>query len=178
MAESFIAWILSAQEKSIITMCENIKIQLITRFEEKRELVIFAMDMQLEIHYLGKKYAIDLKHWTCNCRKWQFNGIPFAHVIAAINHMHLDPAVYCLKYFTVEYFKKAFKTPFAPVPDDIEFTSIYNRIVLPSRTTHLPGRPKKQRRISKTKHLITRPLKYKRCGAEGHNRRTCREPIE
>ncbi|ERN01960.1 uncharacterized protein LOC18430058 [Amborella trichopoda] len=205
MAESFNAWILSAREKPIITICEEIRIQLMTRFEEKRELgntwsgmlvpkpqelldtrkmtarflhkVIFTMDTFFEIHYLGKKYAVNLMQWTCICRKWQLSGISCAHAIAAINHMHMDPTLYCLKYFTVEYFRRAFETPFAPVPDDIELTGIYNRTVLPPRTTRFPGRLKKQRRISETEHPITRPLKCKRCDAEGHNRRTCKEPI-
>ncbi|ERM99645.1 hypothetical protein AMTR_s00088p00180620, partial [Amborella trichopoda] len=66
--------------------------------------VISVMDTQFEIHYLGKKYAVDLTHWTCSCRKWQLSGIPCVHVIATINHIYLDPTVYCLKYFTVEYF--------------------------------------------------------------------------
>ncbi|XP_006849479.2 uncharacterized protein LOC18439247 [Amborella trichopoda] len=172
MVESFNAWILSAQKKLIITMCEEIMIQLRTRFEEKRELgntwssmlvpkaqklldtrkmkarflhkVISVMDMLFEIHYLGKKYVVDLMQWTCSCRKWQLSGSPCAHAIAAINHMHMDPTVYCLKYFTVEYFKRAFETPFAPILDDIKLTGIYNRTVLPPRTTRLPSRPKKQ----------------------------------
>ncbi|XP_020530424.1 uncharacterized protein LOC110008266 [Amborella trichopoda] len=176
MVESFNAWILSAREKLIITMCEEIRIQLMTKFEEKRELgntwssmlvpkaqelldmrkmkarflhkVISVIDTLFEIHYLGKKYAIDLMQLTCSCRKWKLSGIPYGHAIAAINHMHMDPTVYCLKYFTVEYFRKAFETPFALVPDDIELTGIYNRTVLPPRTTRLPDRPKKQRRIS------------------------------
>ncbi|ERN11842.1 hypothetical protein AMTR_s00020p00079570 [Amborella trichopoda] len=38
MAESFNAWILSAREKPIITMYEEIRVQLKARFEEKREL--------------------------------------------------------------------------------------------------------------------------------------------
>ncbi|ERN02403.1 hypothetical protein AMTR_s00096p00114660 [Amborella trichopoda] len=139
MAESFNAWILSAREKSIITMCDEIMVQLMTKFEEKREL-----DTQFKIHYLEKKYAVDLTHWTCSCIKLQLNGIPCVHAIAAINHMHLDLPVYCSKYFTVEYFRRAFETPFAPVPDDIELTGIYNRTLLPPKTTHLPDRPKKQ----------------------------------
>ncbi|XP_011627093.1 uncharacterized protein LOC105421421 [Amborella trichopoda] len=151
MAESFNAWILSAREKPIITMCEEIRVQLI-KFEEKRELgntlssmlvpkaqelldlqkmkaqffhtVISTMDTQFEIHYLGKKHAVDLTHWTCSCRKWQLSGILCAHVNAAINHMYLDPTVYCLRYFTVEYFKRAFEAPFAPVPDVLELTDV------------------------------------------------------
>ncbi|ERM95687.1 hypothetical protein AMTR_s00023p00214690 [Amborella trichopoda] len=94
------------------------------------------------------------------------SGIPCAHAIAAINHMHMNPTVYCLQYFTVAYFRRAFETPFAPVPDDIEWTGIYNWTVLQPRTTRLLGRPKKQRRISEAKHLITRPLKCKQCDFE------------
>ncbi|ERN05305.1 hypothetical protein AMTR_s00007p00156040 [Amborella trichopoda] len=116
MAESFNAWILSAREKPIITMYEEIRVQLMTRFEEKSELV--------------------------------------------------------------EYFRRAFETPFAPVPDDIELTNIYNQTVLPPRTTRLLGRPKTQRRIYRTKHSITRHFKCKQCGAERHNKGTCKEPIE
>ncbi|ERM96337.1 hypothetical protein AMTR_s00001p00209100 [Amborella trichopoda] len=176
-----------------------------TRFEEKRELgntrssilvpqaqelldlrkmkarffhtVISAMDTQFEIHYLDKKYVVDLMHWTYSCRKWQLSGIPYAHAIATINHMHLDPIVYCLKYFAVEYFERAFETPFGPVPNDIELTGIYNRIMLSPRTTRLPRRTKKQRRISETEQSITRPLKCKRCNKVDHNRKTCRELI-
>ncbi|ERN01706.1 hypothetical protein AMTR_s00090p00174240 [Amborella trichopoda] len=101
------------------------------------------MDACFDIHYLGKKYAVDLMQWTCSCRKWKLSGISCAHAIAAINHMHMDPTVYCLKYFTVKYFRMAFETPFTPVSDDIELTCIYNRTVLPLKTTRLPGSPKK-----------------------------------
>ncbi|ERN17905.1 hypothetical protein AMTR_s00047p00228080 [Amborella trichopoda] len=97
IAESFNAWILSAREKPIITMYEELRVQLMTKFEEKMKLgnswstmlvpkaqelldlrkmktrflhtVISAMDTQFEIHYLGKKYAVDLTRWTCSCRK-------------------------------------------------------------------------------------------------------------
>ncbi|ERM99363.1 hypothetical protein AMTR_s00108p00146880 [Amborella trichopoda] len=151
MAESFNAWILSAQEKRIITMCEEIRVQLMTRFEEKRELGNTWSGMLVP----KAQELLD------NCRKWQLNGILCTHAIAAINHMHLDPTVYCLKFFTAEYFKRAFETPFTPVLNDIELTGIYNRTVLLPRTTNLPGRPKNQRRISEMEHPITRPLKCK-----------------
>ncbi|ERM97553.1 uncharacterized protein LOC110006487 [Amborella trichopoda] len=172
MAESFNAWILSTREKPIITMCKEIRIQLMIRFEEKRELgntwsgmlvskaqelldmrkmkarflhkVISAMEMLFEIHYIGKKYVVDLMRWTYSYKKWQFSGIPCAHAIAAINHMHMDTTMYRLKYFIVEYFRRAFETPFALVPDNIELTGIYNWTVLLPRTTRLPSRPKKQ----------------------------------
>ncbi|ERN05032.1 hypothetical protein AMTR_s00053p00054600 [Amborella trichopoda] len=140
--------------------------------------VISAIDTQLEIHYLGKKYDVDLTHWRCSCRKWQLSGILCTHTIAAINHMHLDSTAYCLKYFTVETFKRAFQTPFGPIPYDIELTDIFNRTVLPPRTTRVPGRSKKQRKRSEIEQPITRPMKWKRYDAVGHNKRTYREPME
>ncbi|ERN13538.1 hypothetical protein AMTR_s00041p00231650 [Amborella trichopoda] len=141
-----------------------------TKFEEKRELgnawsgmlvlkaqklfdmrkmkarflykVIFAMNTLLKIHYLGKKYVVNLMQWICSCRKWQLRGTLYAHAIAAINHMDMDHTMYYLKYFTVEYFRRAFETLFAPASDDNELTGIYNRTVLPPWTIHLPGMPK------------------------------------
>ncbi|ERM94675.1 hypothetical protein AMTR_s00011p00223810 [Amborella trichopoda] len=190
MTESFNAWILSAREKSIIIICEEIRVSVMTRFEDKRELgntwssilvpkaqelldlrkmkakffhtVISTMDTQFEIHHLEKKYAIDLTHRTCSCRKWQLSALPCGHVIVAINHWHLDPTAYCLQYFTVEYFKMAFQTPFVHVPDDIELTGMLNQTMLSLRTTRLLGKLKKQQKVSKTERPITRPLKCKR----------------
>ncbi|ERN20390.1 hypothetical protein AMTR_s00068p00058140 [Amborella trichopoda] len=115
------------------------------------------MDSQFEIHYLGKKCVVDLRHWTCNCKKWQLSGISCGHAIVAINHMNLDPIAYCLQYFTVEYFKKALSL--GHVLEDIELTGMFNWIVFPPRTTRLPDKPKKHRKLSETEQPITKPLK-------------------
>ncbi|ERN07922.1 hypothetical protein AMTR_s00012p00239780 [Amborella trichopoda] len=75
-------------------------------------------------------------------------------------------AAYKMTYFSV----------FLPVPDDVPLSGGIDRMVLPPKTMRPAGRPKKQRiRIEKT---FNRAYFYKRCGANVHNKRSCKEPID
>ncbi|XP_025631361.1 uncharacterized protein [Arachis hypogaea] len=117
MSESFNSVIVDSREKPIVTMLEDIRVYLMSRWALNREriknfngTVLPRIRMKLErrgrsasewrpywstaqtyevVNGLSK-FAVDLSAHECSCRKWQLSGIPYTHAISCINYKGLD----------------------------------------------------------------------------------------
>ncbi|XP_073152374.1 uncharacterized protein [Henckelia pumila] len=144
---------------------------------------------------LGTKYSVDLKNHTCGCRKWELSGIPCNHALCAIYTQMLDYHDFTHPYYSVETYKKVYAPVIIPINGRREWQASNYISPLPPIFERSVGRPKKarcresdeqpQKRRKRNKgkpQLIENAnkmkrqqhtLKCSRCGAEGHNKRTC-----
>ena len=142
-----------------------------------------------------RNYIVDLVQHSCTCSIWQSSGYPCGHAISIILGQKDDPQRYVKSIFTIEAYKKTYEQPIIPldltnvngdaihspptVVSDEEASEPEDDSVLPPSTRRPPGRPPK-RRIRGAHDEVDRPkrqFKCSRCGGIGHNRKTCREPI-
>ncbi|XP_016206697.1 uncharacterized protein LOC107647087 [Arachis ipaensis] len=129
MCESFNGAIVDSREKPIVTMLEDIRVYLMSRWALNREriknfngTVLPRTRMKLErrgrlagewrpywsaaqtykvVNGLSK-FSVDLSAHECSYRKWQLSGIPCTHAISCINYKGLD-----IDGFVDDYYKKA-----------------------------------------------------------------------
>ncbi|XP_065866018.1 uncharacterized protein [Euphorbia lathyris] len=118
MSETFNGWILKARHKTIITLFEEVRLQMMNRIVDMREFVEkkWIADISPMAMYVLKKntsramkcsitwngefgfevvegayrHVVDLKKQSCSCRAWGLKGIPCAHAIVALHRQGLD----------------------------------------------------------------------------------------
>ncbi|KAK1398347.1 Zinc finger containing preotein [Heracleum sosnowskyi] len=107
--------------------------------------------------------------------------IPCAHVIVALQKSNLDPYDYCSQYYKKETMVDAYKEIVHPIENKETWVipeHIKSVIVYPPEGRIRVGRPKK-RRCKASWERNGKPVKQincGKCGQNGHNRRTCRNP--
>ncbi|XP_025637216.1 uncharacterized protein [Arachis hypogaea] len=129
MCESFNGGIVEFREKPIVTMLEDIRVYLMTRWDVNRERIknfngTLLPRIRMKLERRGRsagewrpywsaaqtyevvnglnKFAVDLSAHECSCRKWQLSGIPCTHAISCINFKSLD-----IDAFVDDCYKKA-----------------------------------------------------------------------
>jgi len=172
LAECFNSWILKFRDKTILTMLEGIRGNLMRRYQRKRDAIramegnlgpkikekleieedeashctpIFAGDGLFEIECKGRKYVVNLCQRTCGCRKWDVSGIPCCHAISAIWHGGGNPEDYLSHYFGKEMYLKAYAPIIYPVPSEEQWVRTNQPKVEPPKSRATIGRPKKVR---------------------------------
>ncbi|XP_062103337.1 uncharacterized protein LOC133814387 [Humulus lupulus] len=130
----------------------------------------------------GGMCSVDLANWVCSCRRWELTGIRCSHVVAAIWHKREDPVTYVSKWYTKEYYMKAYSQQIFPIRNQDGWPrSGKVGMIKPIGKTQ-PGRPKKSRRVeldalapptAKTLKRRSVRMRCSGCGAMGHNFRTC-----
>ncbi|KAF5196782.1 hypothetical protein FRX31_013631, partial [Thalictrum thalictroides] len=96
-----------------------------------------------------------------------------------------DPDEYVSHYLKVEYAKKAYQYPFPCCNGEKVWERTNYEGILPPVKRKMPGRPKKARRLEFHERAggrgevsrVGREMHCTNCGKEGHNRKTCKEPI-
>ena len=144
-------------------------------------------------------YIINLEAHTCDCRRWQATGIPCAHALAIILHLHKDPFSYVESCFHSVAYRQTYANPIYPIPDHVEWMPLPTSVnshdsssnpndkdnddipsTLPPNTRRPAGRPKKKRSRNSPERDEENPKKLYRCSrckGLGHNRKACRNPI-
>ncbi|XP_072072121.1 uncharacterized protein [Arachis hypogaea] len=128
MSESFNSVIVKAREKRIVTMLEDIRVYIMTRWTANRARIqVYQGNIMLTIlKKLEKrvkhsrdwrpfwsaaskyevmcgldKFVVDLAVCECSCRRWQMSGLPCSHAISCITFKGLD-----LESFVDDHYKK------------------------------------------------------------------------
>ncbi|KAK4430589.1 hypothetical protein Salat_1359600 [Sesamum alatum] len=65
-----------------------------------------------------RKYIVNLKELTCQCREWQVSGIPCKHAMGCILYMRLDPVQFVDEHLTTEAYLRTYKGKIQVVPDE------------------------------------------------------------
>ncbi|XP_042064338.1 uncharacterized protein LOC121808063 [Salvia splendens] len=130
------------------------------------------------------QYVVNMLDFTCSCRLWQLTGIPCTHAIATINKLGKDVAASVSRYYLRSTMTIMYENVLYPINgmDNWPKTSAVGFELAPPRTKRQRGRPKKVRREEPQvrQHADgseslrrTFVLRCRRCGQDGHNRRTC-----
>ncbi|KAL8089482.1 hypothetical protein AgCh_039089 [Apium graveolens] len=144
IVESLNTWILEASGLPIIQMMECIRRQLMTWFNERREVsmqwtsilvpyaerhmsealerartyqVLRANDAEFEVISHEGTNIVDIRNRCCLCRGWQLYGLPCSHAVAALLSCRQNVHRFTESYFTVVTYRKAYSQTIHPVPD-------------------------------------------------------------
>ncbi|KAJ6829318.1 uncharacterized protein M6B38_358155 [Iris pallida] len=145
ITESLNSWILEASGLPIIQMMECIRRQLMTWFNERREMsmqwttalvpsaerrVSDAMERargyqvgranEAEFEVISQHEGsniVDIRNRCCLCRGWQLYGLPCAHGVAALLSCRQTVHRFTESCFTVTTYRKTYSQTIHPIPD-------------------------------------------------------------
>ncbi|XP_027171918.1 uncharacterized protein LOC113771542 [Coffea eugenioides] len=130
-------------QKPILDMLETVGFYLMVRMEKKREWIkkyigeicpkilkkleknklavndcipSHSKNWKFEIRCMyGDRYTVDLISRCCSCRKWDLNGIPCAHAIAAICDTGKEPEKFVYDCYSKEAYMRAYEPMISPM---------------------------------------------------------------
>ncbi|KAL5548247.1 hypothetical protein UlMin_003478 [Ulmus minor] len=167
--ESFNATILSAREKSILTMLEQLRDYLkcrmvVTKWIQlvgPRILKIIEKDKALARLCHAKwaggstfqvttstqdQLVVNLSNGSCSCRRFQLIGIPCGHAL----HVYLPEITMSTIISTIFLQKEAYKKTYTPdiylMPNLDRWPIVRQHVIFPHVFKKMPGRPKKIRK--------------------------------
>ncbi|RHN65625.1 putative transcription factor interactor and regulator CCHC(Zn) family [Medicago truncatula] len=175
MSEAFNSTIVIPRQKPIVTMCEDIRVYLIEKWETNRNkitryeddvlpnikkrlaresaytnvwLVRRSTEFDYEVTHLNTtcyKYHVNLQRWECDCRKWLLIGLPCCHAISCMRNQDLN--VY--DFVPDIYKKERYAACYAPIIYPANGQALWRRTeyndLQPPPIRRQPGRPKKKR---------------------------------
>ncbi|XP_058776681.1 uncharacterized protein LOC131651009 [Vicia villosa] len=129
----------------------------------------------------SETYVVNLKQETCACRKWDLTGIPCCHAITCILQNNKKPEEYVSGYYRKTTFKETYSHIIFPTNGPQVWPHDDQVSINPPVMRRAIGRSKKMRnKINdepRNPHVLPRKLPTvtcHKCGAMGHNMRTCK----
>ncbi|KAI3454753.1 hypothetical protein Pfo_011416 [Paulownia fortunei] len=188
ISESFNQYIKDARDKPTITMMEMIRQQLMTRFQENKELannmsVRLAGNLIFEVYVGIRSFIVNMKRSHCSCKKFDLTGIPCLHACAAIMHDRRRVEEFVHRYYWKETYMKSYEHMIYPIPDRLNWDEVDGELFNPPKVRKAPGRPKKTskrapdepKNTSSIRRLGKR-IKRSNCDEFGHNKLSCKNP--
>ncbi|XP_019179510.1 PREDICTED: uncharacterized protein LOC109174707 [Ipomoea nil] len=176
LCESWNSTILNFRDKPILTLCEKLRIYLMTRMQKNRERLknhpmkicpkickLIEEEKDRACRYNTYKSAenmyqvddenfkvfkVSLLQKQCSCRRWDLTGIPCSHAIAAIRKQRERPEDYVHNCYTVDSYFRAYEPAILPISSSELWPKTNLPAPLPPKYKAQPGRPKKKRKIS------------------------------
>ncbi|KAK3003890.1 hypothetical protein RJ639_019722 [Escallonia herrerae] len=151
IVDSLNTWILEASGLPIIQMMECIRRQLMTWFNERREIsmqwtsilvpsaerrvaealecgrtyqVLRANEAEFEVSSHEVANIVDIRNRCCLCRGWQLYGLPCAHAVAALLSCRQNVHRFTESCFTVATYRKTYSQTIHPIPDKTLWTEV------------------------------------------------------
>nr|GMD93338.1 uncharacterized protein LOC109174707 [Ipomoea batatas] len=147
LCESWNSSILQFRENGIMTMCENIRVYLMTKDKSTNCTAYGSKDDVYEVEdCYGRKYKVDLNQYYCSCRRWDLTGIPCSHIIAAIRRKGCIPEEYINNYYTVESYLRSYELVILPVTSSELWHKTGLPPLLPPKYKAQPGSPKRKKK--------------------------------
>jgi hypothetical protein len=174
MCEVFNKYILEAREMPILSMLEQIKGQLMTRYYTKQNEVgvewsgfscpkirkklnkhtewantCYAMpsgDGIFQVQDRDYQFIVDIKEKKCDCRRWDLTGIPCAHAISCLRHERIVPEDVLPQCYSTASYLIAYGHHINPCRDKSVWEKVNAAEVLPPVYEKRVGRPPKSRR--------------------------------
>jgi hypothetical protein len=130
-------------------------------------------------------FHVNLNTHTCSCRKWQLCGLPCAHAMAAISKMQRSVYDYVHALYKRPAYDRSYQRYISPMSSSDLWPRTQHRPLKPPAYVKQPGRPKKKRieEVGEVPKGATKLPRYDvdvhcgKCGAEGHNRKSCSQVI-
>ena len=137
-------WALECHELPIVQMMEHIRHQLISWFNERRDMgirltsilvpsaekrileaiadarcyqVLRANEVEFEIVSTERTNIVDIRTRICSCRRWQIYGLPCAHAAAALISCGHNVQLFAEPCFTVASYRETYSQLINPIPD-------------------------------------------------------------
>lgn len=144
VVETLNNWIIEASGLPIIQMMECIRRQLMTWFNERREIsmqwssilvpsaekhvsdalecacayqVTRANEAEFEVCSIEGTNIVDIRNRCCSCCGWQLYGLPCAHAVAALLSCRQNVHRFAESCFTVATYRRAYSQTIHPIPD-------------------------------------------------------------
>ncbi|XP_074311424.1 uncharacterized protein LOC141647210 [Silene latifolia] len=167
-------WLLEASGLPIIQMLESIRRQLMTWFNERRELstkwtsilvpnaerrvaeaielaqsftVLRANEAEFEIISHQGTMIVDIRNRCCLCRGWQLFGLPCAHAVAALLSCRQNVHRFTESCFTVATYRKTYSQTIHPIPDRSSWKDLSKEDSDPSNSSQVIINPPKSLRL-------------------------------
>ncbi|CAI9302910.1 unnamed protein product [Lactuca saligna] len=190
MAECFNAVILDARKKPLLTMLEEIRLYMMDRFYNLRELAEkwegdvcpsaikkmeeFGEDLKFwRVHPSGQNefevrnglesYGVNIEKRSCACRLWDVSGIPCVHAQASIMLTHQDPKTFISKWFGKAMYISSYSYNILPVNGSNLWTEAPYIKPLPPLERRMPGRPT----VKRKRHVSERDDKFSQVSSKG-----------
>ncbi|XP_059461803.1 uncharacterized protein LOC132190770 [Corylus avellana] len=171
LAESFNAWIKEVRSKPILTILEEIRLQIMARFQQKRNgiwsthyticpkiqkklersksdarncISRWQNELEFEIeHIYEPRRLVQLDHHTCTCGRWQVSGIPCSHACATIYMHKQKPEDYLDDYYKMDKYMQGYAVRVYGMEGPQTWPADDPRDqILPPCIRRAPGRPK------------------------------------
>ena len=139
--------------------------------------------------------VVNVEQRTCTCRKWELTGIPCKHAVATNWNMALNnqnaglPEEWVHPCYRLETWKNVYSNLIQPIRGRMFWPKCnVPTTMLPPEHQAQVGRPRKERRKSKTERSVVYTFKSgklsrehktvtcAKCGTKGHNKRSCTGP--
>ncbi|XP_043710399.1 uncharacterized protein LOC122659342 [Telopea speciosissima] len=176
MIESFNSWIGPMRNKTILSLIDDIRENLMIRLwkkyifafsvegkvtpsvKKKLKLIVsdarfchaqFAGENQYEVTDGSTRFTVNLSTQHCDCGVWRISGIPYKHAAACIREQRREPEDFCDFYYSVDKLQLAYREIILSMPDLKQFTvntSMLNGVLQPPKLKRQPGRPRRNRR--------------------------------
>ncbi|RYR46739.1 hypothetical protein Ahy_A07g032527 [Arachis hypogaea] len=124
----------------------------------------------------GVEYAVDLRHYRCDCGEFQVDRIPCRHVFACCANQRLDWKVYVNDVYKMDQIRRVYRARFRPLGNPATWPAYHGPRFVgnPFLRRVAKGRPKMTRFLNEMDtRMLRRPRRCKQCGAEGHSRTRC-----
>nr|CAD1817746.1 unnamed protein product [Ananas comosus var. bracteatus] len=120
--------------------------------------------------------VVDLSKKTCSCKRWDIDGIPCNHAMAAFSFRLRDPYDFVEDWFMTSTYRATYNDCVPPTRGKEQWPAIPSNVV-PPRPPNVRiqlGRRKVSRRESIANGLIKK--RCRNCQRWGHNKRSCKNP--
>jgi hypothetical protein len=208
--EVFNKYILEAREMPVLSMLEQIKTQLMNKHYTKEKEVGEMWDGPIcpkirkklhkntewantcyaqpagrgifQVQVIDRQYIVDICQKQCDCRRWEFTGIPCSHAISCLRHERISPESVVNECYSTTRYLLAYGPKIWPCNDKSMWHKVDGLEVRPPVYEKKVGRPPKNRRKEPhevegkygpkmSKHGTVINCSY--CGGTGHNRGGC-----
>ncbi|KAL3508263.1 hypothetical protein ACH5RR_027664 [Cinchona calisaya] len=170
ISESFNQYISSARDEPILTMFESIRKMIMCRYQEKRERIAnVKSSICPRIHDKLEEKKL---------KSIDYEALPAGNV-----NSDKEAADYVHPYYSVHYYKLAYKHMIMPIPFREDWVETGEEPTEPPEIRRRPGRPRKVRRKGADEQrdatVVTRMgtvIHCRNCRQPGHNIKSCKQP--
>lgn len=194
--EVFNNYILEAREMPILSMLEQVKNQLMTRYFSKEKEVgeawqgpicpkirkkvqkisewantCFPMPAGQGIFQVQDRdyqFVVNIQNRTCDCRRWDLTGIPCSHAVSCLRHERISTESMVHDCYSSERFLMAYGPKIMPCKDKSMWEKVSGPKILPPHYEKKCGRPAKNRRKQPVEFQGAQGEKISRHGVKMH----------
>nr|XP_027069168.1 uncharacterized protein LOC113694535 [Coffea arabica] len=150
--------------------------------ESRKCSLTMASENTFEVADVDKSYIVKLHERTCECGAFQLTGIPCKHAALGVIYRREKLESYCDAAFSRDQYLKTYAFMINPIPHMNRWPPMEDvtpAVVLPPPLRRRAGRPRRNRRRAPdegapaSQHKRSISFRCSKCGAFGHNRRTC-----